>query len=87
MSFVYVALGEYRGQLRADLVFRYIGARFTESEIEKSYRVYMTEAVRMIAKGGEYPSVQWIDLVDPKPPIDAEAITDDVINGAGLVAL
>lgn len=68
-------------------MLRYIAARFLESEIEKSYRVYMTEAIRMVAKGGEYPEVHWIDLIDPKPPIDAEAITNDVINGAGLVAL
>lgn len=66
---------------------RYIASRYLESEIEKSYRVYVTTTMRMIAMGvGRYPSVEWLDAVEPKPPVDAVAITEDVIRNAGLVA-
>lgn len=51
-------------------------AAFNQKEIEKAYRVYVTDALKVLS-GIE---VRWYDLIDTKPVDDRtfREITDDV---------
>lgn len=64
---------------------RYVIARYEYDQREQSYRFYVTDALRMIAQGGVYPSQRWVEIIQPQPEIDAEKVIKDTIEKAGLV--
>lgn len=70
-------------------MLHYIIARYQEKQVDKTYRIYITDALRNIAQGDKYPSMRWIEIIEPKPVVveDAKAITDAVVKNAGLVVI
>lgn len=64
---------------------RYANARFKKDIYEKSYRIYVTDALRMIAKQDQYPSDRWYEIEHPSPDVDGDEIAKDIIKRASLV--
>lgn len=72
---------------KIDLLVGYIAARFIKTQKELSYRLYVTNALQMIAKGDEYPISTWYEIVEPPPEIDPVQVIDETIAKAGLVVV
>lgn len=53
------------------------------------FMAYVTDALRMIAKGGEYPRSRWWDVrkKDDDDDRDAQEIVDEVVTRIGLEVL
>lgn len=77
-------MGEYVGAMRLDVFIRYALFRLVESRREQSYKIYVTDHLKaLVGKGSKS---RWIDLIKPKPEVDADKIAKDIIDRAGLVA-
>lgn len=66
---------------------KYMVARFLQDYEDLAYRVYTTDALRMIAQGSHsYPQKRYADLIDhaPKDTRSGEEIAADVISRCGL---
>lgn len=65
---------------------RYVEARFDDNKREEAYRIYVTEALRMISKstagmvGGTYMSRTYMDILKPAPEKPQES-ADDIVRG------
>ena len=68
----------------AGLFARYLVARYERSQKELSWRVYVTDALYSLTKGGSL-SNRWIDIVNPPPEIDPEQVIEQTVSKAGLV--
>lgn len=64
---------------------QYANARFRKDIAEQRYRIYVTDALRMIAKQDEYPSQRWYEIEHPPPDVDGDEIARDIIRRASLV--
>lgn len=53
---------------------------------EFSFRVYVTESLRLRAEG-KVPGSKWSDVVRPDrtEPVDAEAVIGKLVDGGGLI--
>ena len=54
---------------------------------DESYRIYITDALRMIAEGKHYPSYRYADIIEPKkaePELSPDDIIEQVNRKAGL---
>lgn len=45
---------------------RYVRAKCAQDDESLSYRVYVTEALRMQGQN-KYPARSWLDIINPKP--------------------
>ena len=68
-------------------------ARFNEREKTEAYRIYVTDALRIMAEntaryaGGNCIKARYIDVVEPKKQDNrtCEEITADIVERCGLV--
>lgn len=67
------------------MLLNYTVARFKKDYETKSYRVYVTNALRSVAKGDEYPMEKWVDLLNPPPEVDPWEVIGDIVDRAELV--
>lgn len=72
------------GTPRLDVFARYCLARFKREKQELAFRVYMTDAVRLIPQS-QYPASRYWELINPPEQIDPEQVISDVASRAGLV--
>lgn len=71
---------------------RYVSARYRLYQREEIYRIYVSDALRMISEstakfgGGEYVTARLIDIYEPakRDERGADEIIADTINGAGI---
>ena len=68
---------------------RYALARYTSHQRDMAYRIYVTESLRAIGKGGGYIKPHFTDLIKPKKPKaedtrTGEEIAFDVLRKIGL---
>ena len=61
----------------------YAVARMREAAIERSYREYVTESLRLIPQG-KYLAQGWAEPVKQHTDFDAESVIDGIIERAGL---
>lgn len=67
-------------------------ARINEREKTEAYRIYVTDALRIVAEntaqyvGGDYIKARYIDVVEPKKQDNrtCEEITADIVARCGL---
>ena len=72
---------------------RYCVARFNEKERNDAYRIYVTDALRVVAEntaryaGGNYIKARYADIIEPKKQDNrtCEEITADIVARCGLV--
>jgi len=78
---MWAALGDYRGPSSFKSFVRYCIARYEDKIIEKAYRVYVTESLRLIPQG-MYLGKRWEEIVDvrERPERTAEEIVDHVAS-------
>lgn len=72
---------------------RYVLAQYRREQEDKAYRIYITDALRLISEntassvGDKYITARFADVIDP-PEVDnrtCEDITADIISRCGLV--
>ena len=76
-------LGSYCGPRRADVAAMYCMREYRREQEETSYRVYVTDSLRLRAEG-KYVSARWYDIVHPPERVDAGKVISEVVTGAGL---
>lgn len=74
---------------------RYVVARFSKEQCEMAYRIYATDALKLIAEntahfaGGNFPQSRYADVISRKRTkydnMSAEEIAAEIIKGADLV--
>lgn len=76
---VWIALGEYRGQSSVRGFVRYLIARYNREIIDRSYRHYVTDSLRLIPQMS-YITETWMSLIEgsSNPERTAEEIIDDI---------
>lgn len=60
----------------------YVRERVRRDDMETAYRAYVTESLR-IAPQGSYIKRSWTDIVNPRKPIDSDAIVDGLMRKLG----
>lgn len=61
---------------------RYAYIRLREKGMEKVYRIYVTDALYALTKGGQHMTKRWIDVVDPdRNVVDETRTPEEIING------
>ena len=79
-----MALCEYEGGQRADVMFRYIVGRVREAVLEDSYRDYVSTALYAQAQNKRLGRT-WREIVTPrKPSKPPEQVLAEVIERTGL---
>lgn len=64
---------------------RYVKARAEKNALDKSYRIYVTDSLKMIAEntskyaGGSSFSIRYIDLI--KKPVNEPRTSEEIISG------
>ena len=81
-------MGEYKGD-NIKTLLRYALARYTSHQRDMAYRIYVTESLRAIGKGGGYIKPHFMDLIKPKKQKaedtrTGEEIAFDVLNRIGI---
>lgn len=80
---IWEALGEYHGPPSFKVLVRYVVAKYSRSVIERSYRAYVTDSLRL-APQMMYLTSRWVESVDmTKTKGDnrtADEIVDDVVS-------
>ena len=72
---------------------RYAKARLEKDSRDYAYRIYVTDALRIIgetlanAEGGQYITRRFADMLEPQKEIDVQNVIDDVVKKAGLTIL
>ena len=84
---LWLCMGEYKGN-NIKTLLRYALARYTSHQRDMAYRIYVTESLRAIGKGG-YIKPHFTDLIKPKKPKTedtrtGEQIAFDVLNRIGI---
>lgn len=79
---MWLCLGEYRGPRKAHALVAYMAARATERAEERSFRVYVTDALHLQGKGA-YPAQRWAELLQPRKEIDVDDTIDMVVGRLG----
>lgn len=73
---------------------RYVIAQYRREQEDKAYRIYVTDALRLISEntassvGGKYITARFADVIAPPKEEDnrtCEEITADIIARCGLV--
>lgn len=73
---------------------RYVLAQYRREQEDKAYRIYVTDALRLISEntaasvGGKYITVRFADVIAPPKEEDnrtCEEITAEIIARCGLV--
>ena len=73
---------------------RYVLAQYRREQEDKAYRIYVTDALRLISEntassvGGKYITARFADVIAPPKEEDnrtCEEITADIIARCGLV--
>ena len=59
---------------------RYVQAVYGREAVEKSYRAYVTDSLRLIPQMA-YVTKRWVDILYPEPEMTAEEIVDKVLGG------
>lgn len=80
-------MAEYRCAMTVKAFVRYCYERFKRETEEKSYRIYVTDALRGLC-GGEKVQ-RWIDIITPQK-VDTRSqdeIINDIITGAGITII
>lgn len=80
-------MGEYKGN-NIKTFLRYALARYTSHQRDMAYRIYVTESLRAISKGG-YIKPRFVDLIKPKKQETEDTRTGkeiafDVLNRIGI---
>ncbi len=80
-------MGKYKGN-NIKTLLRYALARYTSHQRDMAYRIYVTESLRAIGKGG-YIKPRFVDLIKPKKhetedTRTGEEIAFDVLNRIGI---
>ncbi|MDE7398968.1 MAG: hypothetical protein K2N06_05505 [Oscillospiraceae bacterium] len=63
---------------------RYCIARFQKNNLDMTYRVYVTDALKLIAEntskyaGGSYMKIRFTDIINPKP--EETRTADEIIT-------
>lgn len=78
-----MALGEYRGPRRAHAFRKYAEQVATERMRRHEWQCYMADAWWYNAQG-QYNTVRYRDMVEPREDFDAQGVIDSVIERAGL---
>jgi len=78
---LWLDLGEYRGPSRFHAFVMYALERRKQRMQELSYRIYVTDSLRM-APQGQYMSRRYADVIKPRQEIDADAIIEHVLAAA-----
>lgn len=60
---------------------RYAMFKLVERQREETYKIYVTDHLKALVNS----KARWIDIITPKPDIDADEIAADIISRAGLV--
>ena len=71
----------------------YCAARFVEWARAEAYRIYVTDALRIVAENtarfasGNYIKARYVDMIEPKKQDNrtCEGITADIVARCGLV--
>ena len=79
--------------MRIKPFLRYCVARLNEREKTEAYRIYVTDALRVVSEntaryaGGGYIKARYADIIEPKKQDNrtCEEITADIIRRCGLV--
>lgn len=73
-------MGEYSGPPIAKMVVRYLAARVRAMLMDRSYRIYVTDSLRLIPQMASLTQ-RWADVTseDREPERTAEEIVDDVV--------
>lgn len=64
---------------------RYVAAKVQERSLEKAYRIYSTDSLKMISEntskyaGGTFPSIRYADII--KKPVPETRTGEEIING------
>lgn len=64
---------------------RYVTAKANEYALERAYRIYSTDSLKMISEnsskyaGGSFPSVRYADLI--KKPVNETRTGEEIIEG------
>ena len=74
------ALGDYRGPKSARAFMRYATAREDAADREDSYRLYVTDCLRL-AVGA---NVSYREIVNSPDDFDAAKVVESVVSKAGL---
>lgn len=74
---MWLALGEYRGPMRADAFALYAVQAWERKAIEHSFRAYVTTAVKALGEG-MHPAKTWTELLEGPADFDARAVIDHV---------
>lgn len=56
-------------------------AAYRKNAVEKSYRAYVTDALRLQGEG-KYPAARWLDIIDttPHPPEDKRSCAEQAAD-------
>lgn len=63
---------------------RYCFARYRKEQLDKTYRIYITDALKVITEnasrfnGGNYMKIRFADIVNPKP--EETRTADEIIT-------
>lgn len=79
-------MGQYRGPKRLDLILAYADALFLREMRERSYRIYMTSALKGFfgIQGKTWDEVAYSENV--KPEKTADEVLNSLVKRGGLVA-
>lgn len=84
---LWLCMGEYKGN-NIKTLMRYALARYTSHQRDMAYRIYVTETLRAMSKGG-YINTSFADVIKPKKQLPedtrtGEEIAFDVLQRLGI---